>query len=138
MFYATGHAGPNEFAIFFESLQIERSKKLAAVSKYLDCTPRTLKRYLTGEICPPRAAVAALFLESPYGVSAIDADQFTELRIINGLLRSTRDENQKLRQALEKLNNELLALKQNTANDQNFAVNDSFFSTPPPHHTATR
>ena len=128
MFHASPYYGPNHFAIFFDSIPIHSQTKIAEVAKFLDCTPRTLRRYLSGEVCPPRSAVAALFHESPYGLSATETHQTNELRITHGLCNTLLAENQRLRTTSEKLNAEIAALKKNAQANGEIAINDSFFA----------
>lgn len=49
------------------------------VAKYLDVTPRTVRRWLSDSVVP-RTAVLALFWESKYGRSHIFTDQVNEIQ----------------------------------------------------------
>ena len=127
MFHAGKHAGPNDFATFYEALPIPRHQKNALVSKFLDVTPRTVTLWLSGERCPPKAAVAALFHESHYGQSARDTHAQNGHQIERGLNESLRNENTSLRHALKTLQDEISSLKASKATGENVPMNDSFF-----------
>ena len=70
MFHASRLTGSGLFATFFDALPIEDAKRHAATAKFLGCTERTLRNWLSGKRTPPPSAVAALFHETHYGLSA--------------------------------------------------------------------
>ena len=110
-FQAQAHYGPNDFAIFFESLNIERSKKHEAVAKILDIHPKTLGNWLSGKITPPRAAVMLLFHESHYGHSHWEALLGNKQAVYYGLAESLKGEIAKEKAHIAELQSELESVK---------------------------
>lgn len=122
LFFAENRYGCTDFATFFEAIELPRSQKLAAVSKFLDVTPSTINAWLTHKRTPPRAAVIALFHECPYGLSATSSHSEHAALLQRGVNNSLRAENDKLRLAIHTLQDELTTVKRNSARP--VAMND--------------
>lgn len=111
LFFAENLFGSADFATFFEAIELPRSQKLAAVSKFLDVTPSTINAWLTHKRTPPRAAVIALFHECPYGLSATSSHSEQAVLLQRGVNNSLRSENEKLRAAIQTMQTELATIK---------------------------
>lgn len=61
------------------------------VAKYLDVTPRTVRRWLS-DSAVPRTAVLALFWESKYGRAHIFTDQVNEIQQLHQHLRLAQEQ----------------------------------------------
>lgn len=122
LFFAENRYGCTDFATFFEAIELPRSQKLAAVSKFLDVSPATVNAWLTHKRTPPRAAVIALFHESPYGLSATSSHSEHAVLLQRGVNNSLRAENDKLRAAIQTMQIELATIKRNSARP--LAMND--------------
>ncbi len=68
--------GPNVFQIFVHELGMNR------VSKILEVTPATIRRWMRGTTPVPRMAVLALYWETRYGRSLIESDMVNEIRLL--------------------------------------------------------
>lgn len=70
-----------------------------AVARHLGVSWRTLQRWIKREQAP-RAALLALFFESRWGRSALDAKAVNDARVAHGLARALEGENAKLRERI--------------------------------------
>ena len=131
-FHSQKHAGAENFALFYEAINLASKLKPAAACKLLDIKPATLKRYLNGTSEPPAAMVRLLFMESFYGVDAITSHSY------NGEIYA-RQQSRGLQEQLavvaghildlEKENAELRAAVAAGSCSRDFAANSSRFSS---------
>lgn len=68
--------GPNAFQMFVHELGMTR------VSKILEVTPATIRRWMRGTTQVPRMAVLALYWETQYGRSLIESEMVNEIRLL--------------------------------------------------------
>lgn len=68
--------GPNAFQMFVHELGMTR------VSKILEVTPATIRRWMRGTTSVPRMAVLALYWETQYGRSLIESEMVNEIRLL--------------------------------------------------------
>lgn len=80
----------------------------AAVAAHIGVTLRTLVLWETHDTAP-QAALVAIFLESNYGRSVINADMSREVVTLRGLARSLRDREDVFRGHIARLEKELAA-----------------------------
>lgn len=73
IFFSTPHYGEHDFLTFYDAVNLDTKDKPAAVCALLDVSPATLKRYLSGQAAPPKAAVRLLFHECHFGRAATDS-----------------------------------------------------------------
>lgn len=78
--------GPDLLRMFVDELG-----GVKPVAKYLDVTPRTVRRWLSDSAIP-RTAVLALFWESKYGRSHIFTDQVNEIQQLHQHLRLAQEQ----------------------------------------------
>lgn len=81
MFFASNEYGSERLRLAFDALPIDPSKRLKATADFLGVSTRTLNLWLTGKADPPRAAVYAIWHESPAGraVTAAHSEQAAHL-----------------------------------------------------------
>ena len=93
----------------------------ADVAQHLGVTRRTLMRWEADETAP-HAVLVAVFMESAYGRSAIDADMQREVVNLRGLSRSLRDREDVFRHQIARLENEWAAAARGDAGAANGPV----------------
>lgn len=125
MFFASNVYGFARLTDAYHSLPIPTAKKLAAVSKFLGITEKTLTNYLTGKSDPPRAVVYAIWHESPDGRAVTSAQTFREAQAERALTRSLIDVVAKKDLTILALSQELARLK--LAQPENVCANDPVF-----------
>ena len=127
-FHADGLTGSTLFALFFNSLPINSANKLAAVAKFLDVSQKSIKHWLSGSRCPPRAAVIALFHESTYGLSATSTHSENGAALSRRLAASLTSQNYALSLVIDALRAELDTLKRaSSASARTTPMNDPIF-----------
>ena len=80
----------------------EQPGDLKSAAKHVGLTAATLQRYRDAEAAP-RAVMLALFYESRWGYSLLHTTAFNRQMWMSGLASSLQDQNQVLRQRIEKL-----------------------------------
>lgn len=102
--------GPNVFKIFVFELGGPKQ-----VSKMLDVNERTVRRWLA-EDSVPKMAVLALYWESRYGRSLIDADHHAEMVLLRGHIQILEKQFRRATQVISGLR----VLNHGTANEPLF------------------
>lgn len=115
MFFAANEYGQAVFQRVFHAIPIESTKRLRSVARFLDVTEATLKRWLSGESNPPRAAVYALWHESPYGLAVTSAHAVRGWQTFEGLSRAQASEIDRMKAHIAELARELDEAKQTAA-----------------------
>lgn len=72
------------------------------IARYLDVTERTVYAWKAADLAP-KAAQLALFWESSYGLSALDAELFNQVAVYRNLSESLNHEAQMLRVRIARL-----------------------------------
>lgn len=125
MFFALNQYGTERLNRVFETLPIDSSKRLHDTAKFLDVSERTLSSWLTGKTDPPRAAVYALWHESPLG-HAVTSEHHTHAAYLWRMLsKSQAAQIEKLNAKIDFLNGEIESLKGATL--EQVAMNEPFF-----------
>ena len=124
-FESDGIYGPLLFLRAYNGLNIEAAKREKAVCKLLDVTPRTLKSWIDGARCPPRAAVIALWFESGDGLQVLDYDAHRKINVLIGLSDSLTRINTRLKSDKAALLKEVSELKRAQPGALRFAANDA-------------
>lgn len=130
MFFASRLYGSCNLTTFYDSLPIPSKDKLNAVAAFLDVRPETLKRWLDGTRTPPRAAVIALFHESPYGLSATSTHSANGEALALRMAASLQADNDALRAIIVAMQHELDAAKLAGARPRFIPMNDPMFRRP--------
>ena len=112
-FHAEGQQGSALFATFFASLPIPSTQRHAATAKFFGVSERTLFRWLSGDTEPPRAAVAALWHESPFGRAVMDEHAHRGHMYERGAAAALRAEVSTLRAYVARLEAELAEAARN-------------------------
>lgn len=130
MFFASRLYGSCNLTTFYDSLPIPSSTKLRSVAAFLDVRPETLKRWLDGTRPPPRAAVIALFHESPYGLSATSTHSANGEALARRMAASLQADNDALRAIIAELQRELAASKLDRPRQRYTPMNEPRYKIP--------
>lgn len=128
MFFALNEFGSERLRLAFDTLPIDRAHKLRKTAAFLDVSERTLSSWLTGKTCPPRAAVYAIWHESPNGREATAAHSEQAAHLWRTLSKSQTTYIDRLKADIDKITNELNELKQHHASAAPIAANESRYS----------
>lgn len=112
MFFAKNQYGTERLKQAFDALPTAPDKRMHETAKYLAVSERTLSRWLTGKATPPRAAVYALWLESPLGLAETSAHSERAAYLWRSLAKSQEQTIVSLRLALAELNDELSSINE--------------------------
>lgn len=111
-FSSSGQFGPFAFERAWHALPIPSIQRAAAVARWLDVTEATVRAWVSGRRCPPRAVVYALWLESAEGRQMVQTDLFNEARTHAAHARSLQDVSCRQQAAIAALQADLSAAKQ--------------------------
>lgn len=129
-FLSSGMFGHSAFLRAYHALPIPSERRAAAVARWLDVSPRTVKDWLSGHHCPPRAAVYACWLESTEGRAAVALQLHNEAAAHAAHARSLADRVRGLESTIDALRAEVAALKAGQRGAM-LAANDSTFDDVP-------
>ena len=127
IFHADRLSGSNLFATFFDAIPIDSSQKITVVAKFLDVSTKSIKYWLSGTRCPPRAAVIALFHESPYGLSATSSHSQQAATLSRLTAAGLASQNYELSLVIDALRAELDTLKRDAFSARTIPMNDSVY-----------
>lgn len=127
MFHAVRLSGSNDFATIFQSLPIPSNTRAAIVAKFLDVSEASIKLWLSGKRCPPRAAVIALWHESHFGRSVVCAHSEYGQVLARGYAESLERDVVVLKATAEALRAELARLKLDKESGRHVPMNDPVF-----------
>ena len=127
MFQASRIGGCCDFATFFEALPIPARDRIAAVSRFLDVSPASVRLWLSGRRDPPRAAVIALWHESAYGRAAVGAHIEEGARLARAHAAALSAALDQATATIDRLTRELADAKQASAATPG-AANDPLFN----------
>ena len=117
-FHSERLSGSDLFARFYESLPSGSKSKESEVCKFLEITPQTLRRYLTGKAKPPAPLVALLWHESPYGREALDEHSHRGMLYARGEARAAQEQADRLRARVHQLEAEIDTIRAAYASDR--------------------
>lgn len=126
-FHAEKFAGSGDFATFYEALPYSSQHKETEVCALLQVTPQTLRRYLSGKVQPPRAAVALLFHESHIGRAVLDEHAHRGMLYAQNYAKGLESSVKALQARIAALDAELLELRSAAQEPRRVAINDSFY-----------
>ena len=106
-FHAQGQYGSNLFATFFAALPIPSTQRHSATAKFFAVSERTLHRWLSGDVEPPRAAVATLWHETHYGRAIMDEHSHRGFLYERAAAQALRNEVNTLRTYITRLETDL-------------------------------
>ena len=130
-FISFGQWGEHAFLRAYNSLPIPQQHRAAAIARWLDVTPGTVRDWISGRRAPPRAVCFALWLESAEGRAAMHCQLFNEARAHAGHARSLDDAMRAQTATIDALRRELDAVKR--ARPGPSAANDgAYLDCPPP------
>lgn len=133
MFFASadqfGHAA---FLRAYNSLPILSQDRIAALSRWLDVSERTVNDWISGRRDPPRAVCYATWLESMDGRAHVNVDLLNDARRAAGHARSLGDALSVAESTIAALRAELDALKAERAPKVPAAANDGRFDVDRP------
>lgn len=127
IFHADGQRGSNLLAIYFDALPTPSNKKLGITARFLGITPKTLSAWLSGASTPPPPVVALLWHESHHGRAALDSHAHQGMLYAQGIAHGLRQENDKLRAIIARLESELREAQQG---NRRSAANCAVFAVP--------
>lgn len=125
MFFALNQFGSERLRRIFETLPIDSSTRLHDTAKFLDVSDRTLSSWLTGKTDPPRAAVYALWHESPLGHAVTSEHHTHAAHLWRTLAKSQAAQVKTLESKIDALHAEIDRLKAATL--EPVAMNEPFF-----------
>ena len=117
MFRAPGHAGLPTFQTLLDDVPAP----LAVTARHLGISVNTLRRYKR-ENSAPRAIMLAVFWESRWGISAIDADAFNSVTVY-------RAETQGLKRQVNRMAGIIWRLENEREIYQDMPANSPFYMT---------
>lgn len=129
-FSSSGQFGHDAFLRAYHALPIPSERRAAAVARWLDVSPRTVKDWLSGHHCPPRAAVYACWLESTDGRAAVALQLHNEAAAHAAHARSLSDVVQGMGATIDALRREVAELKARRPGADT-AANDGAFNDVP-------
>ena len=124
MFFALNKFGSERLKLAYDALAIGSACKLKDTAKFLDVSERTLSSWLTGKTEPPRAAVYAIWHESPLGRAATAAHSEQAAHLWRTLAKSQGAHIAKLHGSIDELTDELNAAKQERPR---MAANENYY-----------
>ena len=133
-FLSSGMFGHSAFLRAYHALPIPSERRAAAVARWLDVSPRTVKDWLSGHHCPPRAAVYACWLESTDGRAAVALQLHNEAAAHAAHARSLSDVVQGMGATIDALRREVAELKARRPGADTAANDGAFNDVPRPPH----
>lgn len=124
MFHASRIGGSCDFATFFAALPIPSPARVAAVARFLDVSPSSVKLWLSGKRQPPRAAVIALWHESHFGRAVTSAHSEYGATLARQYADTLTGELRAAERTIEALRQELARVKMAAPNGRALAIND--------------
>lgn len=110
-FVSRDQYGEHAFARAVASLPLPADQRPAAIARWLGVSAGTVRAWLSGRRCPPRAAVLALWLESGEGRAAMHCQLFNESRAHAGHAQALADHAARLTATIDALRRELADIK---------------------------
>lgn len=117
-FHAERQTGPALFAHYFNALHIPQATRHRDTARFLGITEQTLRRYLSGQACPPPSCVAALWHESDIGRATLDEHAHRGMLYARGEARAAHEQAKRLRARVTQLEGEIDQIRAAYASDR--------------------